>query len=463
MNTFRRSTIATVITAAIGLSLAATGVALAAPIVSTDLNPGTVKAALSVTGKGFPANTSVTARLKTLSASMANQTGQTITITPKAGAPIGWVDGKLAIVSGTEFDVVVTGLPRGAVAGPITPKNPDGFYLITAAHVDGGVNSPAVGGISMSGSSEQTWITNNGLGAPSSPIAADGTSSFDMVINKSDNAFDCTKTADAPNGCDLSLRVDHRQSGNRAFDVKLPLKFVANAAAVPTTVFGTKTSNASGAVTITAPVPAGLGSGTYSAVLTAGATVAGQNVTLLVPFWDYKSGVFFQDVAWLRGTGITTGNPNGDYLPAAAVSRQAMAAFLYRTHLTKPGTSPTSACTVAPFPDVPVSHPFCREIKWLKSSGVTGGFSDGTFKPGANVERQAMAKFLYRMAYPNKNAPACKAKPFSDVGLSNTFCGEISWMKAKGISTGANGKYSPADNVARDAMAAFLHRFDSAT
>ncbi|RIJ69793.1 S-layer homology domain-containing protein [Nakamurella silvestris] len=463
MRNLRRTTISTLVTAALGLSLTVTGIALAAPTATTDLNPGTVKANLTVTGKGFPANTSVNARLKTTSAVIANQSGQSIRITPKGGAAIGWVDGSLAVVSGTEVDVVVSGLPRGAVAGPITPKNPDGFYLFTAKHVDNGVNSPAVGGISMEGSSEQAWITNNPIGGPSvaAAIAADGSSSFGLIINKSDTAFDCTNPTDAPAGCDLSLRVDHRQSGNRAFDIKLPLKFVANAAAVPTAAFGSKTSTASGTVAITAAVPTGLGSGSYAVVLTAGATVTSQPVEILLPFWDYRSGLFFQDVAWLRGTGITTGNPNGDYQPAAAVTRQAMAAFLYRTHLLTPGAKTAPACTKAPFPDVPVSHPFCREINWLKGSGITGGFSDGTFKPGANVERQAIARFLYRMAVPNGTAPKCTGKPFTDVGITHPFCGEIRWMKAKGISTGANGKFSPVDNVARDAMAAFLHRFNA--
>ena len=72
-----------------------------------------------------------------------------------------------------------------------------------------------------------------------------------------------------------------------------------------------------------------------------------------------------------------------------------MAAFLYRAAgspaFTPPGT--------ATFRDVPVGAAFFREIEWLFSTGITTGWQyDGyrLFRPGANVERQAMAAFLYR-------------------------------------------------------------------
>jgi hypothetical protein len=49
-----------------------------------------------------------------------------------------------------------------------------------------------------------------------------------------------------------------------------------------------------------------------------------------------------------------------------------------------------------PFPDVGATHTFYAEITWLADTGITGGFADGTFRPGAAVTRQAMAAFLRR-------------------------------------------------------------------
>jgi hypothetical protein len=49
------------------------------------------------------------------------------------------------------------------------------------------------------------------------------------------------------------------------------------------------------------------------------------------------------------------------------------------------------------FSDVPPSHPFSDEIEWLADSGITTGYPDGTFRPGAPVTRQAMAAYLERV------------------------------------------------------------------
>ena len=50
----------------------------------------------------------------------------------------------------------------------------------------------------------------------------------------------------------------------------------------------------------------------------------------------------------------------------------------------------------ASFVDVQPSHPFYDEIEEFAGSGVTGGYEDGTYRPGATVTRQAMAAFMTR-------------------------------------------------------------------
>ena len=46
---------------------------------------------------------------------------------------------------------------------------------------------------------------------------------------------------------------------------------------------------------------------------------------------------------------------------------------------------------------MPPSHTFYDEIEWLADSGITTGYPDGTFRPGAPVTRQAMAAYLERV------------------------------------------------------------------
>lgn len=50
------------------------------------------------------------------------------------------------------------------------------------------------------------------------------------------------------------------------------------------------------------------------------------------------------------------------------------------------------------FTDVPDTHPFFDDIEAVAGACIAGGFADGTYKPAANVSRQAMAAFLNRTA-----------------------------------------------------------------
>ena len=101
---------------------------------------------------------------------------------------------------------------------------------------------------------------------------------------------------------------------------------------------------------------------------------------------------FFTEIEWLAQSGVTTGYPDGTFRPTAQVTRQATAAFFHR-YSGAPAFDPP---TTASFTDVPTTHPFFTEIEWLAQSGVTTGYPDGTFRPTAQVTRQATAAFFYR-------------------------------------------------------------------
>ncbi|RIJ78644.1 hypothetical protein D1871_01425 [Nakamurella silvestris] len=176
-----------------------------------------------------------------------------------------------------------------------------------------------------------------------------------------------------------------------------------------------------------------------------------------VYFFDKAPGSsFYNEVQWLAGSGITTGVDGGGFDPTGLVTRQAMAAFLFR--MTHPGVTVTP-CTVKPFPDVAVGSPFCGEIAWLRTTGITNGYAGGLFQPNSAVDRQAMAAFLFRLTHPGTAAPVCGSAPFADVTTGNQFCGEITWLRSTGITTGYDGNtFHPAEKVSRQAMAAFLYR-----
>jgi uncharacterized protein YkwD len=188
------------------------------------------------------------------------------------------------------------------------------------------------------------------------------------------------------------------------------------------------------------------------------------------PFSDLTGGQqFLAEMNWMHKQGISTGwaekNGTRTYRPLQSVSREAMAAFMYRLKGSPKFTAPAKS----PFTDVSVSNPYYKEISWLAAQKISTGWvqknKTKVFRPQAPVDRDAMAAFLYRLSGSPKYTPA-KKSPFVDVAVSHQFYKEISWLSAKGISTGwpaAQGKaaYKPTQTVARDAMAAFMKRWAS--
>ncbi|WP_242701633.1 peroxidase family protein [Arthrobacter cavernae] len=165
---------------------------------------------------------------------------------------------------------------------------------------------------------------------------------------------------------------------------------------------------------------------------------------------------FSTEINWLARRGITTGFPDGTFQPLSSVSRAAMAAFLYRYS----GSPEVVLPATSPFTDVPTDHQFFKEIMWLKDSGITTGFTPTTFAPDLAVNRKDTAAFIYRLAKePDFTAPA--SSPFSDMTPASQFYKEVSWLASTGITTGfPDGTFHPFEDVHRDAMAAFLFRFD---
>ena len=200
--------------------------------------------------------------------------------------------------------------------------------------------------------------------------------------------------------------------------------------------------------------PVVAGGGPASAAPAVGeATVQGASFADVGP-----SSQFATEISWLASKGISTGYSDGTFRPVQAVNRDAMAAFLYRLA----GSPDYAAPAQSPFTDVTPSTQFYKEITWLASRGITTGYPDRSYRPLQAVNRDAMAAFLYRFqANPAFTAPT--NSPFRDVGAGTQFFAEMSWLAAKGISTGwaEDSTYRPLQAVNRDAMAAFMYRLNT--
>lgn len=174
---------------------------------------------------------------------------------------------------------------------------------------------------------------------------------------------------------------------------------------------------------------------------------------------------FYKEIQWMYDSKRTTGIRSAGglrYGPKEGVTREAMAAFLFRQEA-KSGYKPPKK---SPFIDVPTTHKFYKEIAWMYQSGLSTGNKVGNRKayfPKDGVSREAMAAFLYRLKA-SKSTKSPAKSPFIDVYRNHKFYKEIAWMNTSGISTGtrtAGGKvYDPKATVSREAMAAFLYRLD---
>ncbi|GAB3527265.1 GH25 family lysozyme [Arthrobacter monumenti] len=165
---------------------------------------------------------------------------------------------------------------------------------------------------------------------------------------------------------------------------------------------------------------------------------------------------FYSEVMWADRQKITTGWDDGTFRPRADINRDAVAAFLYR-FAGEPAFDPPSN---SPFKDYPRGSKFYKEVTWLESTGITTGYDDDTFRPLTDVNREAIAAFLYRLAgKPSFDPP--RTSPFTDYPRGSKFYKEVTWLESTGITKGwDDGTFRPLADINRDAMAAFLFRYD---
>ena len=180
------------------------------------------------------------------------------------------------------------------------------------------------------------------------------------------------------------------------------------------------------------------------------AYAAGSNFTD-VPYGH----TFYDAVMWAVSEGITGGFADGTFRPGAGCTRGQVVTFLYRA-----AGEPEVDISNNPFTDV-YAGPYFKAILWAVNEGITGGYSDGTFRPNNTCTRGQIATFLYRAA----GEPAVKsmANPFPDVS-AGPFYKAILWAVENGVTGGfADGTFRPNNTCTRGQVVTFMYRADAAT
>ncbi|WP_051224920.1 S-layer homology domain-containing protein [Pseudoclavibacter soli] len=112
-------------------------------------------------------------------------------------------------------------------------------------------------------------------------------------------------------------------------------------------------------------------------------------VSVSASFPDIAGNQHADAIRWMAAEGITTGYEDGLFHPERTITRDALAAFLYR-YAGSPSVSGTTTLN-----DVS-NNQHVTAITWLSQSKITTGYPDGGYHPYATVTRDAFAAFLHR-------------------------------------------------------------------
>lgn len=141
-----------------------------------------------------------------------------------------------------------------------------------------------------------------------------------------------------------------------------------------------------------------------------GNTTRGQIVTILwrlegqpavngaCPFTDVAVGSYYEDaITWAAANGIVTGYDATTFGPDDQITREQMAAILYRYAQGKQLASPALTDNLADFADAGnVSAYAVEAMNWAVGQGLINGMGDGTVAPQGQAIRAQAAAILHR-------------------------------------------------------------------
>ena len=141
-----------------------------------------------------------------------------------------------------------------------------------------------------------------------------------------------------------------------------------------------------------------------------GVTTRGQIVTILYrlegapavtgacPFADVAAGSYYEDaITWAAAKGVVTGYDATTFGPDDQITREQMAAILYRYALNKGMAAPALVDNLAAFADAAnISGYAVEAMNWAVGQGLLNGMGDGTVAPQGQAIRAQAAAILHR-------------------------------------------------------------------
>ena len=189
-------------------------------------------------------------------------------------------------------------------------------------------------------------------------------------------------------------------------------------------------------------------------------TVCGETRTEVIPklsnpFTDVAEGKFYHDpVLWAisQNPQITTGVTDTTFMPDRICTRAHVVTFLWRANGCPEPTNTTNT-----FKDVPNGKYYTKAVLWAAETGITTGYSDGTFRPDDECTRGQVVTFLWRAK--GQPAPTNAANPFSDVAAGKYYTTAVLWALENNITKGRTAStFGPDDACTRGHVVTFLYR-----
>ena len=120
--------------------------------------------------------------------------------------------------------------------------------------------------------------------------------------------------------------------------------------------------------------------------------------------------------------------------------------------------SPTASITT--FPDVASGDWYFNAVKFNAEKGYITGYSNGTFGPSNNIQRQDFVLILARIAGADLSTYDGQNGGFSDVQAGAYYASAVAWAKDKGIVTGYSAdNFGVGTYITREQISLILCRY----
>lgn len=177
-----------------------------------------------------------------------------------------------------------------------------------------------------------------------------------------------------------------------------------------------------------------------------------------LPFRDvHTDDWFYDDVSYVWNNGLMFGTSDTTFDPHTATTRAQFATVLYRM-AGKPHVFYADRL-LCPFKDLAPNSWYNDAVVWAYKTGVVKGYSETTFAPDDEINREQMVTMLYRFS--REQVKNTDLSAFTDNASISSYARDaVAWAVENGIIKGVNANtFLPQGTATRAQLAAILTRY----